>query len=243
MLKTAFFKNNGIEDHTSMIFDALIGYCYLVKDRDLRFVSCNERLAKAFGAPNKAGVIGKTDDSFIPPHLLKSIREDDINILETGCPVMNKVELVPTGDGFVDWATTTKLPLRDPDGVICGIIGAVRPFGQSTASIAQSEELGPALELIHRSYYENLSVPALASTLNLSLSSFQRKFKACFGMSPKEYIRNLRVRDSCHRIRSSNESLAEIAYSCGFSDQSHFSRVFTRIMKESPSAFRSHSNK
>ena len=102
-----FFQKNHVENHLAGIFDDLPGFIYFVKDRDLRYVAYNQRLCEIF---ESSEILGKRDDDFIPPHILKHIREDDLRILETGQPVINRVELVPRGSGFVDWSTTTKSP-------------------------------------------------------------------------------------------------------------------------------------
>lgn len=102
----------------------------------------------------------------------------------------------------------------------------------------KNEELGPALRLLHEGYRDNVSIESLAKACHCSSSTFLRKFKACFNMTPKEYLRHLRIQEACHLITRTTRSFAEISYQCGFSDQSHFSREFTRIMREPPSSYR-----
>jgi len=218
MQDDVFFQENNIGHHIATIFDELAGFTYFVKDTELRYVAFNQRLTSLFGVESGTEILGKKDEDFMPEHIVKSIREDDNKILETGKPVLNRIELVPTGNGFVDWSTTTKKPLHDNDGKVCGITGVTRPFSQSTASLRQSDELGTALKLMHESFRDNIAITHLAASAHLSLSSFQRKFKACFGMSPKEYIRHLKVQDACHRIMQSTQNFAEISYACGFSE-------------------------
>ncbi|BDS05176.1 AraC family transcriptional regulator [Oceaniferula spumae] len=239
MQNDQFFQDNHISDHLSTIFDDLVGFTFFVKDIELRYVAFNKRLLSIFGVDDGTEILGKKDEDFMPDHIVNSIREDDLIIVKTGESILNRIELVPTGNGFVDWSTTNKKPLHNTKGKICGIIGVTRPFSQSNASLQQSDELGSALKLMHQSFRENIAITELAASANLSLSSFQRKFKACFGMSPKEYIRHLKVQEACHKIVQTTQSFAEISYQCGFSDQSHFSREFTRIMKEPPSSYRS----
>lgn len=239
MQNDQFFQDNHISDHLSTIFDDLVGFTFFVKDIELRYVAFNKRLLTIFGVDDGTEILGNKDEDFMPDHIVNTIREDDHEILKTGKSILNRVELVPTGNGFVDWSTTNKKPLYNTQGKICGIIGVTRPFSQSNASLQQSDELGSALKLMHESFHENIAITSLATTANLSLSSFQRKFKACFGMSPKEYMRHLKVQEACHKIVQTTQSFAEISYDCGFADQSHFSREFTRIMKEPPSSYRS----
>lgn len=231
-----FFQKNHVENHLASIFDELPGFIYFVKDRDLRYVAYNQRLCEIFESTD---ILGKRDDDFIPAHILKHIRTDDLRIIETGNPVINRVELVPRGSGFVDWSTTTKKPLLSQSGKICGIIGITRPFNQGTTSLAKNDELGSALQLLHQRYRENIAITDLAKKANLSLSSFLRKFKATFNMTPKSYLRHLRVQEASHLIIRTTQTFAEISHHCGFSDQAHFSREFSRILKEPPSAYRS----
>jgi PAS domain S-box-containing protein len=233
-----FFQKNQIENHLASIFDDLPGFIYFVKDLDLRYVAYNQRLCEIFEA-DPYEILGKRDDDYIPPHILDDIRKDDLTILETGKSIVNRVELVPRGNGFVDWSNTTKKPLYNQNGEICGIIGVTRPFNQGTTSLSMNEELGGALQRLHQDYRDNIAITDLAKTANLSLSSFLRKFKTCFGMTPKTYLRHLRVQEACHLIVRTTRTFAEISHHCGFADQAHFSREFSRIMKEPPSAYRS----
>ena len=232
-----FFRENHVENHLADIFDDLPGFIYFVKDRDRRYVACNQRLCEIFEAP-AGDILGKSDDDFIPEHIRKEIHEDDLRVLETGESIINRIELVPRGNGFVDWSTTIKKPLLNQQGEICGIIGITRPFDQGTTSLAKNEELGAALQLLHQGYRENIAITELAKTAHLSLSSFLRKFKSCFNMTPKEYLRHLRIQEACHLIVRTTQPFAQISHHCGFADQAHFSREFSRIMKEPPSAYR-----
>ncbi|MEN8693197.1 MAG: helix-turn-helix domain-containing protein [Akkermansiaceae bacterium] len=230
-----FFQKNHVENHLAAIFDDLPGFIYFVKDRDLRYVAWNPRLCEIFETKD---ILHKRDDDFIPPHILKDIRKDDLRILKTGESIINRVELVPRGSGFVDWSTTTKKPLLNHQGDICGIIGITRPFDQGTTSLSKNEELGSALTLLHQNYRENIPITDLAQAANLSLSSFLRKFKATFGMTPKSYLRHLRVQEASHLIIRTTQTFAEISHHCGFADQAHFSREFSRILKEPPKSYR-----
>ncbi|MBK1833223.1 AraC family transcriptional regulator [Roseibacillus ishigakijimensis] len=233
-----FFQKHEIGNYVAELFDDLPGFVYFIKDRHLRYVAYNRRLCEIFNAEQEDDVLGQTDDPYYPEHLLTFIREDDLRVLETGESVINRVELVPRGTGFVDWATTTKKPLYDQEGAICGIVGVTRPFEQGTATLRKNEELGPALKLLHEGYRDNIGMAELAKATHCSPSTFLRKFKTCFNMTPKEYLRHLRVQEACHLIARSTLTFADISYRCGFADQSHFSREFTRIMKEPPSAYR-----
>ncbi len=233
-----FFQKNQVGNVLASIFDDLPGFIYFVKDTEFRYVAFNQRLLEVFSVEDGQLVLGKKDEEFMPSHIVDEIRKDDLSVIATAASIINRVELVPRGNGFVDWSVTTKKPLLDSEGKVCGIVGVTRPFSQGTTSLMKNEELGTALKTIHHSFRENLPISELAASVHLSLSSFLRKFKACFNMTPKEYIRHLRVQEACHKIVQTTLSLAEISYECGFADQSHFSREFSKIMKEAPSKYR-----
>lgn len=95
---------------------------------------------------------------------------------------------------------------------------------------------------IERYVKENLERPLrveeLARQLSLSPSHFTRAFKETFGESPHTHIVRSRLKLAQKMMLSSGEALSQIAYACGFADQSHFSKAFRRGIAESPNAWR-----
>ena len=233
-----FFTSNGLTDHSEGLFDHIEGFLYFVKDTEFRFVALNQRLVEKLGFKDAQDVIGKTDYDLFPGPMADAYAKDDNTILKTGKPLLNKVELVPRGGGFVDWSTTSKIPLRAPDGTIKAIAGATRPFKSGTSGIDIDRELGPALEVMKAQFASTIKIPELAKEAGLSLSAFERKFKKVFHMTARAYIRHLRVHEACYLLSHSSHQLVEVANLCGFSDQSHLSREFSRIMKKTPLTYR-----
>lgn len=233
-----FFARHGLMDHGEGLFDELEGFLYFVKDTQLRFVALNQQLVKKLGFEHAGEIIGKTDYDFFPPSMADAFTRDDRSILETGQPILNKVELVPRGGGFVDWSTTTKIPLRNAQGEIKAIAGVTRPYASESFGKDTDLELGPIIREMKERFSTSVSIPELARKAGLSLRAFERKFKKAFRMSPRAYIRHLRVHEACFLLSHSTRSLADIADECGFSDQSHLSREFSRIMNKTPSAYR-----
>jgi len=79
----------------------------------------------------------------------------------------------------------------------------------------------------------------LAAVTRLSVSHFSRAFKVSFGQSPHAYVMVRRTERAKSLILSDKQiPLAEVALSCGLSDQAHLSRVFRNIVGESPAAWR-----
>ena len=83
-----------------------------------------------------------------------------------------------------------------------------------------------------------LKVSELAAQVHLSSGHFSRMFKITFRQTPTAYLMKQRIHYAQERMLTSNCSLAELALDCGFSDQSHFSRVFRRVIGQSPRQWR-----
>ncbi|GAA5494404.1 HTH-type transcriptional activator RhaS [Rubritalea halochordaticola] len=237
MKDLSFFHENQLTDHGESLFEHLPGFLYFVKDKDLRFVAVNNRLCEKIGAPAEE-ILGKTDYDFFPPSRADAFAKDDRQVLETGVPIHNKVELVPRGKGFVDWSSTTKVALRNQSGEIIAVAGTTRPFASGLSGIDIDSELGDVLKHMRENFSNSLKVTDLARMAHLSVSAFERKFKKHLHMTPLHYIRHLRIQDACYQLSHDSMPLSQIAANCGFVDQSHFSREFSRIMNETPLSYR-----
>ncbi len=96
------------------------------KDAASRFVRVNNAVRKEFGARGVVDVIGKTDFDFFDPEHAQEAFADEQRILQTGESLLNDEEKEVWPDGSVTYVTTTKLPLRDPQGRIIGTFGLSR---------------------------------------------------------------------------------------------------------------------
>ena len=83
-----------------------------------------------------------------------------------------------------------------------------------------------------------IRIEELAQLLNLSESHFSRVFRCTFGTSAHEYLTRRRIEVAQSLMLTTPEPLCAIALRCGLSDQSHFTRVFRRIVGETPYAWR-----
>jgi AraC family transcriptional regulator len=78
----------------------------------------------------------------------------------------------------------------------------------------------------------------LAALVRLNPSHFGRAFRNSFGEPPHEYVIRRRVERAQGLMLSTDASLSEIALDCGLADQSHLTRLFRRIVGESPRVWR-----
>jgi AraC family transcriptional regulator len=85
---------------------------------------------------------------------------------------------------------------------------------------------------------KNFRVGDLARIAQLSTDRFFRAFKESFGETPLGYVTRQRVRHAQAIMLSSRDPLVKIALDCGMCDQSHFNRVFRRVVGVNPAAWR-----
>ncbi|MDJ0657583.1 MAG: helix-turn-helix transcriptional regulator [Xanthomonadales bacterium] len=94
------------------------------------------------------------------------------------------------------------------------------------------------LDFVAQSYGKSILVEDLAREAALSTSHFAQLFKRTIGMSPMQFVTTYRVEQAKKKLAVHETPLIDIAMSCGFADQAHFSRVFKQIAGESPSKYR-----
>ncbi|MEW2921449.1 AraC family transcriptional regulator [Muricauda sp. ANG21] len=99
-------------------------------------------------------------------------------------------------------------------------------------------------EIVKSHYYENISLEELAILNNQSLSTFKREFKKIYNASPATYLRDKKLEKSKELLISTDLRTTDIAYECGFSNVSHFSKTFKNKHGVSPTLFKlTHLNK
>jgi len=93
-------------------------------------------------------------------------------------------------------------------------------------------------ELMSESLNEDIPLRRLANECGLSVRHFARAFRQSTGYSPHRWLLKHRVYHARELLSNRALSLPDVAFSCGFADQSHFTRVFTAMIGVSPGAWR-----
>jgi len=107
------------------VVDNLLDSIY-VKDAHGRYLLDNTAHVRSLGRVSPQEVVGKTVFDFFPEPVAAKFREDDEFVLKSGTPIVNREEVVVSGDSSVRWVSTTKVPLRDSEGKAIGIVGIGR---------------------------------------------------------------------------------------------------------------------
>jgi AraC-like DNA-binding protein len=220
------------------LFDYLPDVYFFIKDREGRFVRCNRAFVTLLHAHDEDGVLGLRDSDFFPCSLAENYASDDLAVIETGIPIIDKIELVRNAGNSLDWFNTTKVPVLDRDNRVIGLAGVTRDIRKMNLANERFLYWAPVIETIISNYAQPLSTADLAAKVSLSVSQFDRQFKKRFGTTPRKYVTNVRINAACELLSSTDLTISDIALETGFYDQSHFTNQFTKIKGVTPAQYR-----
>lgn len=116
------------------------------KDRESRFIYVSTEQMHGFNCTSPEQVLGKTDyDFFSEEHASEAMR-DEKRIMETGEPLLNKIEKLLWASGETSWVQVFKYPLRDREGNIVGTWGISQNVTNITNEKRKLEEVNMRLE-------------------------------------------------------------------------------------------------
>jgi PAS domain S-box-containing protein len=128
------------------LVDSLPDHIY-AKDKEGRFILVSAAQARYMGVKNPAELVGKSDFDFYPPDLASQYFADERAIMESGEPLIAHEE--PNLDhrtGETSWTSTTKVPVRDNEGRVTGIVGISRDITRLRQAETERERLLTVLE-------------------------------------------------------------------------------------------------
>ena len=136
------------------------------KDKKKRFVRVNKAKAEYLRITTEK-MIGKTDFDFSPREIAKQSSVDDDLVIETGKPIIDKVEEIVHSDKTEHWASTTKVPWYNREGKIIGLIGISRDITDRV----RSERLQQVLYNISKAANSPISLDQLYPLIHQELGS------------------------------------------------------------------------
>jgi AraC family transcriptional regulator len=98
--------------------------------------------------------------------------------------------------------------------------------------------LARAIELLHESLPENLTIVRIANVVGIHPVHLARVFRQRYGCSVGEYVRNWRIEVASRQLATTTGPIADVAAASGFADQSHLCRTFRSVSSLSPKEFR-----
>lgn len=98
--------------------------------------------------------------------------------------------------------------------------------------------IGEIVNFIENNYSRQLTLPEIAAQFGISESSLTKKIKIFTNMTFKEYLTKTRIEEAKSLLISSEKSITEIAYECGYNNSNFFGDVFKKAVGMSPSSYR-----
>ena len=109
--------------------------------------------------------------------------------------------------------------------------------------VIKKDEIQITINYMNQHFGEKITIESLSKLANMSESNFNRIFKKETGISPIEYLINVRIKKAKKFLREKTNTITEISINCGFYSISHFSSCFMKQLGMSPSDYQSLFNK
>ncbi len=225
------------------LYETLVDVMFCAKNLDGAYVEVNSAFVRRTGRNSKRDVIGAQASELFIPELAERYEEQDTGVFTTGEPLTDQLEVIRRPTGELGWYLTTKLPVRNDEGEVIGLVSVSRDLRTPSAEKITFEGLQNVVDYVRTNLAKSIRVAELAEQATCSEAQLERRMRKVFGVTPTQYILRVRVEAAAAMLRESTDSIATIAASCGFYDQPDFTRRFARLTNETPAQFRSRSGR
>lgn len=121
--------------------------------------------------------------------------------------------------------------------VLVGFLSRWRSFKPTLVS-EKIINIGRAINHMEMHYDEPLDPVSLAKMVGMSYRNFHRIFQKVTEQTPSSYLQRLRITKAAHLLQTTDKTVTEVAFQCGFDDSSYFARCFRQRLGVSPRAFK-----
>jgi len=223
------------------LFDFAPDVAFYVKNRHGHYIAVNDSLVARYGLNDKDQVIGLTPTQILVGELTELSEAQDQEILKTGRPVIEHLELQLCQPKKEVWCLTTKIPIKNMVGEVIGLFG----FSRDVRVTVNIDDIPPkfatALSRFEKDLGATTSPASLAKESELTSQKLIRLTKKLYGITPTQLIAKIRIAAAFRPLEETNKSIADIALSCGFTDHSAFTRAFKASTGVTPSVYRNQS--
>jgi len=227
---------------TSMISERLFAdvpdIVFCMKNSNGQYISANTAFAERLGLRSVNSILGKTVTEIFPPHLAATYLGQDELVLKNGKEINDRLELVFNRDGSLGWYLARKIPLTGKDGNTIGLASISRDLLTPGDADLRFTGLAKVIEKIHQDFAEDLKPSDLAHIAQLSQTQLERRMRKVFKLTTSQFIRKTRIETAAHQLTETNKAIIDIAFDCGYGDQSAFTRQFKSTVGMAPGAYR-----
>lgn len=220
------------------LLDAVPSVLFCLKGVDGRYLSVNHAFVERTNAQTRRDVVGHRAHELFPAELADRYEAQDAEILGSLQALRDELELITRADGRVGWFRTTKLPVLDARGRCVAIATVSVDLDATEDADGDVAALAKVVRFVHGALARPVTVEQLSAEAGLTTDQLERRMRRVFGLSPKQFVVKARVEEAARLLASTDHSLADIAVSCGWYDQSAFTRQFTRVVGCTPGEYR-----
>jgi AraC-like DNA-binding protein len=223
-----------IEQVTDLMHDT----AFFIKDAAGRYLVVNQSLVERHGLKNKSQMLGRRPCDVCPGDYGRIPTEQDEQVLRTGQPIVERLELFWRRPNVPVWGLTSKLPVRDERGQVTGLIGISKDLAAPVSRDDVSPKVARVLRYLETAYDDPVSPSSLARKASMTAARFARIIRRIHGISPMQLITKTRITVGSRLLCETDASIAQIALDCGFADHSAFTRTFRAVTGTSPTEYR-----
>ncbi len=161
------------------------------KDRESRFLRISRAQAGRFGLANPEDAIGKSDADIFTEEHARQAMADERRIMETGQPMVARVEKLTWPDRDDTWVSSTKMPLRDNDGQIVGTFGISRDITElkrTQVELSKARDIADAANRAKSEFLANMS-HEIRTPMNAIIGITELLLDTQLTPSQREYLR------------------------------------------------------
>ncbi len=154
------------------------------KDKDLCFLGCNLAFARDAGFADPQDIVGKDDRQMSWREQAETYRADDRSVIESGCPrlLIEETQSGPAGDSIT--LLTSKIPLRNAQGVISGVLGTYMDITAHKRAEQALQESTVFLDTL----LQAIPVPVFYKDIEGRYTGCNRAFEAFYGTARAELL-------------------------------------------------------
>lgn len=224
------------------LLDAIADVVFFIKDDKARYLMANRTLATRCGFRHVDALLGKTSAQVFPSKLGIGYIEQDYQVMRSGVPIQDQLELHFQHGRKTGWCLTQKLALYDRQGRMIGMAGISHDLHETRVNHPACQSLFAMENHIRLNFHRPIAMAELTGLTRLSVAQIERYCKRIFQLTPRQIIHKVRLEKAIELLNGSLP-ITDIALQCGYTDHSAFSRQFKAMVGATPSDFRAASRK
>lgn len=237
-MQESFYARMGSPREFSRLFAHVPGAHFFVKDAQSRLMAASPAMLERLGLREEAELVGTCDRDYFPEEIADQFVRDDRQVMTSGEPLINRVEIGYNEQRVMDWYVTTKLPVHDGEGRVMGIVGTTQSYEGKRRALMPFSSVSKAVEHLRENLDRRVDATELAQVAGMSARQLTRKFQEAFEMTPHEFALKTRIQAASEALARTDAPIITVALDFGFCDQSAFTVQFRKHMGLTPREFR-----